>query len=139
MRYFSFTLLGLFLFFSCSKKPELDLDVSNIDIEINLNRFDIDFYTSKTEDFPDLKNKYPFLFPKDIPDSIWIAKKMNKDELELFLDFYPELHVMGTSVGNYLGLSCTMPVVYREPILFNTIMNLNLRCVLLVVVVFDNE
>jgi len=81
--YFLFFILSIVLI-SCDKEPNHIIDVSAIDVDFKLSRFDQDFYLSQPEDLPILKRKYPLLFPENTPDSVWLAKKTDKDELELF-------------------------------------------------------
>ncbi|MDO6676254.1 gliding motility lipoprotein GldB [Tenacibaculum sp. 1_MG-2023] len=64
---------------------KLNVDVSNINVTINLERFDIDFYTTKPNELNKTKEKYLMLFPSQ-PDSVWINKINNKDEQELFTE-----------------------------------------------------
>lgn len=73
-------------FYSCTKDRSNKIDVSKIDINLSLDRFDIDFYTSNENNLTNLKDKYPYLFPKQITDSISLAKISNKDEQELFTE-----------------------------------------------------
>lgn len=77
----------VFISFSCKNEEsnKLDVDVSNISVNVNLERFDIDFYTTKTNELTKTKEKYPMLFPPQ-PDSVWINKINNKDEQELFVE-----------------------------------------------------
>lgn len=82
---FLFFLLSIFLF-SCDSEPKNVVDVSGIEIDFSVNRFDIDFYQSKGENLDQLKLDYPNLFPKSTPDSIWLAKINDPDEQELFLE-----------------------------------------------------
>lgn len=85
-------LMTLFLL-SCTKKDKLDVDVSKIKINLELQRFDVDFYTSTKENLSNTKKKYPMFFPHD-NDSIWVNKIFNKDERELFNEtqkLYPNL------------------------------------------------
>ncbi|MCB0473440.1 MAG: gliding motility lipoprotein GldB, partial [Flavobacteriaceae bacterium] len=84
-RYFYFLLLAI-LFFSCTKENKQDVDVSGIDVNFNVERFDQAYYTSKSEQLPALKEKFPYLFPVQTPDSIWIAKINDTDEQELFAE-----------------------------------------------------
>lgn len=71
---------------SCKKDNPHTVDVSHIEVNFSVDRFDQDFYTSSLEDLPKLKSKYPYFFPKATPDSVWIQKKQDKDELELFAE-----------------------------------------------------
>ncbi len=70
---------------SCKKEVNFNLkvDVSNIDVNLTVDRFDVDFYTMKSNGLVETKKKYPFLFPQE-PDSVWINKINNTDERELY-------------------------------------------------------
>mgnify|MGYP005990876813 FL=1 len=82
-----FFIFSLFtLLFSCDQKQENIIDVSNININFTIDRFDIDFYTTKAESLFETKEKYPMFFPENTPDSVWIQKIYNKDEQELFVE-----------------------------------------------------
>ncbi|MCF6223605.1 MAG: gliding motility lipoprotein GldB [Flavobacteriaceae bacterium] len=85
MRYFS--LLFLFIIFlGCSKEEIKKIDVSNIRVKTDIQRFDQKFYTSSIENLGELKTEYPFLFPEPNPDSVWVNKMQNKDEQDLFAE-----------------------------------------------------
>lgn len=81
--YFLFFLLSI-AFISCDDKPDHFVDLTGIEVDFELERFDQDFYLSKEEDLPVLKNKYPLLFPANTPDSVWLAKINDQDEQDLF-------------------------------------------------------
>ena len=74
----------IFLLLACTKKDEKEVDVSSIEVTVNVKRFEQDFYSADSSDLLDLKQKYPLLFPVNVPDSIWIAKMRDNDEQELF-------------------------------------------------------
>ncbi|RLD76524.1 MAG: gliding motility lipoprotein GldB [Bacteroidetes bacterium] len=78
--------LFLVSFAACSKKENNKIDVSNIDIETKVIRFDQKFYTTPPEKLADLKAEFPYLFPQANPDSVWVNKMKNKDEQELFAE-----------------------------------------------------
>lgn len=84
MRIIIFTLL-LLGFVSCKTSNKTNVDVSKISIDVKVARFDVDFYNSSEEKLPEIKKKYPMLFPHDI-DSVWVNKINNKDEQELFVE-----------------------------------------------------
>jgi gliding motility-associated lipoprotein GldB len=84
----------LFVIVSCAKKDKLFVDVSNIDAKVDIMRFDQAFYTTPYERLDDLKNEYPYLFPVQTPDSVWVQKMQDKDEQELYAEtqkIYPNL------------------------------------------------
>lgn len=84
MRFFLSVLIVLFCFLSCNKSEKNQIDVSKVNVDFSIQRFDVDFYTSNKEHLPKLKDKYPYFFPKQITDSISLSKMLNKDEQELF-------------------------------------------------------
>ncbi len=84
-KYISFLLL-LTLFISCAKENKLEIDVSDIKVNSIIKRFDQDFYNSPVSELPELKNNYPYLFPVQNPDSVWVSKMQDKDEQKLFAE-----------------------------------------------------
>lgn len=81
---FVFSLIVLIV--GCKKSSKKKIDVSNIAAEVEVARFDIDFYKTTKENLTVTKNKYPLLFPTNVHDSIWIQKINDKDEIELFTE-----------------------------------------------------
>ena len=73
-----------FLFFNaCQDEFTNESDVESISVSISFDRFDLNFYDQPSEVIPKLKKKYPFLFPKQFSDSVWINRQ--KDSLQLLL------------------------------------------------------
>ncbi len=70
---------------SCKKEVDFNLkvDVSNIEVSVLIDRFDVDFYNTKPESLHETIKKYPALFPSQ-PDSVWVNKLSNEDERELY-------------------------------------------------------
>jgi hypothetical protein len=52
--------------------------------EIEVIRFEKEFYSSKDGELRELINKYPYLFPNQFSDSVWLNKKNDSIELELY-------------------------------------------------------
>jgi gliding motility-associated lipoprotein GldB len=86
MRFFQGVLIVLITFFSCTKDKIANVDVSKIEAPFSVDRFDVDFYSANQKSLPKVKEKYLFLFPKEITDSLSIAKITSKDEQELFTE-----------------------------------------------------
>jgi gliding motility-associated lipoprotein GldB len=86
MRFFFAVLMVLCLFFSCSDKNLNQIDVSKINVDFSVERYDVDFYTATIEYLPKLKQKYPYLFPKEFTDSLVFAKINDTQEQELFAE-----------------------------------------------------
>ena len=77
-------ILLIFLFFNaCQDEFTNESDIESISVSISFDRFDLKFYNQPSEVIPELKNKYPFLFPKQFSDSVWISRQ--KDSLQLLL------------------------------------------------------
>lgn len=86
MRFLFAFLMVLYLFFSCSDKNDIRIDVSKINVDFLIKRYEVDFYESTKETLPKVKEKYPYLFPKEFTDSLAIIKVNDKQEQELFAE-----------------------------------------------------
>ncbi len=82
------------LLFSCEKESQLEKDIAKIDVNFNIERFDIAFANTSPSGLPNLKNAYPFLFSPRIPDSIWIEqmndtlqKQLSSEVAKTFANF----------------------------------------------------
>ena len=77
MKHFKFIVLVcsfLFLNLSCEQDSKIEKEVASIDVDIAIERFD-KLYNETTENtFPKLKKTFPFIFPSEVSDSVWIAK-----------------------------------------------------------------
>lgn len=71
---------------SCSEKgydtPE---EISNIEMDVEVKRFDKDFFNTDISSFDTLKEKYPYFIPRNGAnvDSLWTIKKIDTLEQEL--------------------------------------------------------
>lgn len=79
-----FSIVFCFLFISCDKKDKIEINVEKIPLTIEIQRFDKLFFETKPEDLPSIKLKFPFFFPKNTPDSIWLNKMQNPQWRELY-------------------------------------------------------
>ena len=86
MRFLFAFLMVLCLFFSCSDKKQHQIDISNINVDFSVKRYEVDFYNATPKSLLNVKEKYPYLFPKAFTDSISLAKINNKQEQELFIE-----------------------------------------------------
>ena len=84
MRFFIVVFLILLSFLSCKSDNKQVIDVSSIDVEFSIKRYEVDFYKGTEKKLPLLKSKYSYLFPKSFSDSLAIAKMADKEELDLF-------------------------------------------------------
>ena len=69
---------------SCDKKNKIEKEVEEIPVTINVERFDKIFYESPVENLQNVKNKYPYFFPAQTPDSVWVNKIKNPLYRELY-------------------------------------------------------
>lgn len=83
IKYF-FLVLICWQLIGCSKNEKLTADVSDIEIKLDVERFEQQFYTAGPEDLSILKSNFPFLFPEPNPDSVWTSKMKDEDELFLY-------------------------------------------------------
>ena len=71
-KYFLLLIFPLVLI-SCNGKSEIEKEIEKVEIgEVKIVRFDDVFYNSKPEDLPKLKEAYPYFFPQNFPDSVWV-------------------------------------------------------------------
>ena len=69
---------------SCDKKNKIEKEVEEIPVTINVERFDKIFYESPVENLQNVKQKYPYFFPAQTPDSVWVNKIKNPLNRELY-------------------------------------------------------
>lgn len=84
MRKLFVLILGISLLHSCNKNDTKET-AENIQktINISLERFDVKFLNINSENLPQLKSEYPFLFPSQFQDTFWLQKVKNKDFISL--------------------------------------------------------
>lgn len=80
-------ILGLcFLVIGCGGDQKVKEEVQNINVDVNVLRFDKDFAKAGPLDIPGLKIAYPYLFPAQYPDSVWVAKLKDTLQMELLYE-----------------------------------------------------
>lgn len=89
MKYFgnpifkSFALLTVLLFSACGETDKTEEEIAKITVDLKISRFDQEFANASANDIPQLKTKYPYLFPEQFSDSIWVAKLTDTLQVEL--------------------------------------------------------
>ncbi|UCE92982.1 MAG: gliding motility lipoprotein GldB [Flavobacteriaceae bacterium] len=81
---YTFLFLLLLGFITCGKKKETTIDLSEVDLNLEVLRFDEKFYSGGPENLSKLKLEFPYLFPNGNPDSVWTSKMKDEDELFLY-------------------------------------------------------
>lgn len=67
-------IIGSLVLVSCDEDSKLEEDISKIEMDFTVERFDKAFASATPTDLPKLKGAYPFLFSKHVPDSVWIYR-----------------------------------------------------------------
>ncbi len=77
-------------------RDKIDEEVRAIPYELKVHRFEAAFDQMEPSGLSDLQSQYPFLFPEEVPDSVWIAKqsdtlemRLRQEVLKKFADFDP--------------------------------------------------
>ena len=78
-----FAILTLILVICCAESDKLEEEIAQIPLELTIERFDRDFAEATPDDIPKLKKKYPYLFPAQYADSVWISKLNDTIQQEL--------------------------------------------------------
>ncbi len=80
MERISLVLVFMVIFFSCKKEDQIEKEISKIDVDFKVERFDMAFANTSEKDLPKLMETFPFFFPQRIPDSTWV--KIMNDTLQ---------------------------------------------------------
>ncbi len=68
---------------NCKKAGAVNKEIAEMDLDLEVLRFDRDFAAAAPADLPALKGKYPYLFPVQYPDSIWLRKMEDTVQIQL--------------------------------------------------------
>lgn len=127
--------LVILLLLACDRQSETEKQIEKVPVDLEISRFDQEFAAATAQDLPKLKYKYPFLFPEQYPDSVWLAKLQDTIQLELntevakaFPDFSLEedkLHALFQHVKYYFPqfqvpevITITSEVDYKNKALY---------------------
>ena len=120
-------LLLMVMVVSCKKENKLQVDVSNINVDLKLARFDVDFYNSTPQTLSKTKEIYPMFFPHNV-DSVWINKIQNKDERELFDETqkkYPNLSFLEMELVDLFQHVKYYNKNFQEPVVISMLTNVD--------------
>lgn len=73
------------LIWACNDDNKIAAEISKIPIDLTIERFEKKFAEANVTDLSKLKNDYPYLFPSQFSDSLWIAK-IESDTLQKELE-----------------------------------------------------
>ncbi len=74
---------GFLLFIGCQDGDKIEEEIAKINTNMQISRFDLEFAQAKPDDIPYLKQSYPYLFPAQYADSVWVAKLKDTLQIEL--------------------------------------------------------
>ena len=132
---FSFFLgLLVFLVVGCVDDVKIPDEISQIPIELELDRFDQKFAKTDSSGLKDLMRSYPYLFPQQYTYDFWVAKvqdtiqlELNKEVTAAFPDFNEELVALDNlfkHIKYYYPktpvpkvVTITSDVAYRTPVI----------------------
>ena len=83
MKNVGFLIVLLLFLNACKEDNQIESEISKIDVDVKIERFDLAFAAAKPSDLPKLKITYPFLFSERINDSIWIDRINDSLQQEL--------------------------------------------------------
>ena len=78
-----FLLITGLLVFACGDENKVVEGVEKIPMDLKVVRFDRELAATTQESLPQIKGKYPYLFPERYPDSIWIQKLDDTLQIEI--------------------------------------------------------
>ena len=99
MKKIIFILLLVFplFFYNCAEEDKTAKEIDKIAVNIQVARFDQEFAKTNAENLSAIKKEYPYLFPEQYTDSVWIAKtqdtiqqELNEEVQKTFPDFNAE-------------------------------------------------
>ncbi len=99
----SLVLLGVCMA-GCRTENNVEAEIEAIPVSVVIKRFDQDFGKAKAEDLGRLKKQYPYLFPAQFPDSIWIQKMQDSIQHELYAEVsikYPTTAVLKGALEDF--------------------------------------
>ena len=70
----------------CEGENALEEKIAEIPIDLDIVRFEQEFYGNTTLSLSDLKAKYPYFFPEQYADSVWQTRMRDSLQLALFAE-----------------------------------------------------
>lgn len=79
----SFVLVMILSISSCGETDKTEEEIAKVPVDLRISRFDQAFANASEDDIPKLKSEYPYLFPEQFADSVWIQKLNDTLQIEL--------------------------------------------------------
>lgn len=74
MKIYRFLVVLCLFFLSCNQKSKVENAVEEIPVDIKVERFDKVFFETKPEDLIKVKKQFPYFFPNNVNDAVWLQK-----------------------------------------------------------------
>lgn len=71
-------------FWSCDKKSKVEKAVEAIPVQLKVHRFEKAFFGANAQTLSQVKQEYPFFFPPENDDRVWLDKIQNPQWRELY-------------------------------------------------------
>ena len=78
------TAICLCVLVSCVSGDQKEKEIAQIEVDLDVKRFDQAFSSADPKDLPTLKDKFPYLFPEQYPDSVWYNRMQDTLQTQLF-------------------------------------------------------
>lgn len=111
-------ILLLFSLLGCKKDNPEDNAIDEINVALQVERFDQILYGGKPDDLPNIRANYPAFFVKDVPDSVYIQKITDSLYRELFEEVqktFPDLQSYKSGIEKILQRSKFYFPNYKTP------------------------
>ncbi len=94
-KFFCAIAFGFLLFLGCNEGDKVEKAIAQIDANVRISRFDREFAVAKPGDIQLLKQRYPYLFPAQYADSVWVAKLADTLQIQLSSEAEKEFGDLG--------------------------------------------
>ncbi|OCB74496.1 gliding motility lipoprotein GldB [Flavobacterium crassostreae] len=84
MKLYIYTALLSLIFVSCGKKDKMEQEIAQIPVTVEVVRFDKIFFETPPKDLEQVKQEFPYFFPKSEPDAVWLEKMTDPQWRELY-------------------------------------------------------
>ncbi|WCO02175.1 gliding motility lipoprotein GldB [Psychroserpens ponticola] len=90
--------------YSCKNEDQVETEISKIDVNLMVERFDRAFSEARPQDLEQLKKAFPFMFSKYVPDSVFIARMKDTLQNELLNEVHEKFNDFSTIESELTGL-----------------------------------
>lgn len=97
-------LILLLMVYSCKKEDKIENEISEIEVNFIVERFDRAFANTKPENLGDLKKAFPFLFSKYVPDAVVLKRMTDTLQIELLDEVDQKFNNFSTIENEITGL-----------------------------------